>query len=347
MGTTADYPAASDIFAIRTNDMGDTVWTRTFDFGAEPDIAYSVCAAPGGGFIIAATRMSTYYRMELLRITNDGNLMWNKEFYLYSWGEGRSVIATTDGGFMVAGSLNNDACLLKLDSAGTTQWAKTYPGSEGNSSVAYAVQQTLDGGSVVSGNQVFDDWLLRTDALGDTLWQHAFPYGLPMAVTPIDNGGYALCTTSYNNLIFLHADNGGNIPCDQLTIPTEMNDVTPNVSSPALTSGYLVGMGMPATVQGSGGAFTTTCESNGLAEVGTIPPPLVAPNPANDRCKVSFGTSHFDALEVLTMQGAVLRRMSTRGRSQMEVPLKDLAQGPYLIHLIGPLPQNLRLSVAR
>lgn len=327
--------------------MGDTVWTRTFDFGAETDIAYSVCTAPGGGFIIAATRMSTYYRMELLRITDDGNLMWNKEFYLYSWGEGRSVIATSVGGFMVAGSVNNDACLLKLDSTGTTQWAKTYPSSEGDYSVAYAVQQTMDGGFVVSGNQSFDDWLMRTDALGDTLWQHAYSYASPMAVTPIDNGGYALCTTSYNDLIFLRTDVGGNIPCDQLTIPTKVNDVTPNVSSPALTSGHLAGMGMPATVQGSGGVFTTACESNGLAESGTMPRSLVAPNPANDHCTVSFGTSHFDALEVMTMQGAVLRRMSTRGRSQMEVPLQDLAQGPYLIHLIGPVPQNLRLSVVR
>lgn len=349
VGGAADYPTASNIFAVRTNDSGDTLWTRTYDLGAGDDIAFSVCMALGGGFLIAATKESVYFRMELLRINDDGNLIWNKEFNYSNWGEGRSVIATSDGGFMVAGSLNNDACLLKLDPAGTVQWAKTYPSTEGDYSVIYAAQQTMDGGYVVNGFHDYLDWWMKTDAVGDTLWQHFLPYSSSMAnsVTETTNGSYALCSTDNASLVFLHSDMNGNIPCDQMTFPVEVQNVTPNEGNPAVSIGYLAGMGIPVTQQGSGGEFTTECESTGLAEVGTGPHYLISPNPANNRCTVSFGTSHYDALEVVTMQGAVVLRMHLDSQPQMEVPLDDLAQGPYLIHLTGPVPQYLHFLVAR
>lgn len=346
VGPTAENP--SNMFAIRTNDMGDTVWTRTFQIGAESNIAYSVCTVPEGGFVIAGTKdvPNTSSRMELLRIADDGNLMWNKEIHAYNWGEGRSVIATNHG-FLVGGGLNNDACLLKLDPTGTTQWAMLYPSIEGEYSIAYTVQATADGGYVVSGLHDYFEWLMKTDAVGDTIWQHAYNYGWPMAVTQIDNGGFALCTTSYNDLIFLRTDDGGSIPCDQAAIPMYAGGMPTSVSSPSVTSGHLVGMGMPETIQGTGGAFTLECSTVGLAEVGTGLHCLVSPNPANDHCMVLFGSSHFDALEVVTMQGAVVLHRAAEGLSRMEVSLENLAPGPYLLHLIGPVSLTSRLFVAR
>jgi len=68
-----------------------------------------------------------------------------------SGAEARSIIQTTDGGFIAVGEtgINGDMYIVKLNSSGQLQWSKTIGGS--GQDLALSVVQTNDGGFAVSG----------------------------------------------------------------------------------------------------------------------------------------------------------------------------------------------------
>jgi hypothetical protein len=98
---------------------------------------------------------------------------------------GKSVKQTTDGGYIVAGSVYNyydgfrnkeDGWLLRTDSEGNVLWKKTYGEAEYDD-VCNSVCQTSDGGFIMTGFTASfskgaeqDLWLIKTDAAGDTIW---------------------------------------------------------------------------------------------------------------------------------------------------------------------------------
>ena len=65
--------------------------------------------------------------------------------------EARSIIQTTDGGFIAVGEtgINGDMYIVKLNSSGQLGWSKTIGGS--GQDLALSVVQTTDGGYAVSG----------------------------------------------------------------------------------------------------------------------------------------------------------------------------------------------------
>ncbi len=94
----------------------------------------------------------------------------------------RSIIQTTDGGYVAAGYSNscnadNDLFLFKTDSLGKMLWAKDFgdPGDEWG----WKVLQTTDGGlifvgrSQVSGHD-YDAVIVRTDSAGNILWKKTY-----------------------------------------------------------------------------------------------------------------------------------------------------------------------------
>ena len=102
---------------------------------------------------------------------------------------------TADGGYIMTGiatSSNGDVSenfgeddlwVVKLDSAGTLQWERSYGGSENDRGVS--IVQTPDGGYIVGGitwsndgdvtghHGDWDIWVLRLDSSGDLLWQRS------------------------------------------------------------------------------------------------------------------------------------------------------------------------------
>jgi hypothetical protein len=97
---------------------------------------------------------------------------------------GRSVQQTTDGGFIVTGETSlgegpSDMYLVKTNSEGTIQWAKSFGGA-GNE-YGYSVQQTSDGGFIVVGNTdtyvaggPWDMYLVKTTSDGTLQWSKTF-----------------------------------------------------------------------------------------------------------------------------------------------------------------------------
>ncbi|MBI4721675.1 MAG: T9SS type A sorting domain-containing protein [Candidatus Stahlbacteria bacterium] len=105
-GWTASFGAGQgDVYLIRTDEHGDTLWTRTYG-GVKDDEGYSVQETKDGGFIITGFTCSFGAGKEdvyLIRTNSEGDTLWTKTFGGIDSDGGRSVQETNDGGFIIAG----------------------------------------------------------------------------------------------------------------------------------------------------------------------------------------------------------------------------------------------------
>ncbi|MBC8278730.1 MAG: hypothetical protein H8E46_10905, partial [FCB group bacterium] len=218
-GMTESYGAGGyDVYLIKTNALGDTIWTQTFG-GSDDDYGNSVQQTIDGGYIIAGSTnsFSSYGSRVYLIKTNDyGDTLWTKTFGEDGFNSARSIQQTSDGGYIVAGSTNSygllycDVYLIKTDAFGDTLWTKTFGGDYidyGNS-----VQQTSDGGYIITGEALAnvsgeqDVYLIKTDTYGDTLWTNTFGSDYEeegISVQQTSDGGYIIAGYTFNSFVWL------------------------------------------------------------------------------------------------------------------------------------------------
>lgn len=125
--------------------------------------------------------------------------------------EGRSVVQTLDGGYIMAGSSSSfgngssDVLLVKTDDHGIAQFMKTYGGSDIDR--GYAVLQLSDSGYAISGytssfgSGGYDAYLIRTDKNGDTLWTKTYggaDWDFVYSCVPTGDSGFVMAGNSYS-----------------------------------------------------------------------------------------------------------------------------------------------------
>jgi hypothetical protein len=187
VGSTMSFgPGEPNVYLVRTDSLGDTMWTRTYG-GDAVDVGASVQQTFDGGFIVAGWTMSFGaggFDVYLVKTDADGDTQWTRTFGGTEGDMGWSIRQTADNGYIVIGSTKSpgadsqDVWLIRTDANGDTLWTRTFggPGTEWGSSV----QPTRDGGYIVTGmTSSFgagggDVYLIKTDALGDTMWTRTF-----------------------------------------------------------------------------------------------------------------------------------------------------------------------------
>ncbi len=182
-------PDTANVYLIKTNTSGDTLWTRTYG-GRDDDWGYSVRQTVDSGYIIAgrtasfgAGNMDVY----LIKTDASGYALWTRTYGGTSYDYGFPVQQTSDGGYIIAGHTYSfgtgtpdhpNVYLIKANASGETLWTKTYGGT--NYDEGYSVRQTVDGGYVIAGYTYSfaagsnDVYLIKTDASGDTLWTKTY-----------------------------------------------------------------------------------------------------------------------------------------------------------------------------
>jgi alpha-tubulin suppressor-like RCC1 family protein len=176
-GMTQSFGAGGiDIYIIKTNNLGDTLWTKTFG-GSGQDYAWSVIQTLDGSYAITGYTQSFgagNADMFLLKLSNSGAIQWSKTYGGTNADWGQQLIQTNDLGYAILGHTNSfgagsdDIYLIKTDSTGNLSWSKTFGGSL--SEQGYSLQQSNDNGFIItgttssfSGNYIY---LIKTDALG-------------------------------------------------------------------------------------------------------------------------------------------------------------------------------------
>lgn len=113
-GRTRSFGAGNfDVYLLKVDASGDTVWTNTFG-GTGDDAAFSVVVSRDQGEEVYTITGKTDsfgdgdYDLYLLRVDADGNLIWEWTFGDDRFDEiGRWVIHSNDGGLVIAGDFGS------------------------------------------------------------------------------------------------------------------------------------------------------------------------------------------------------------------------------------------------
>lgn len=206
-------PDTGSVWLIRTDQMGDTVWTKSYG-GDYYDVGCDMQQTPDEGYIISGI---TGRNAWLIKTDAMGDTIWTK-IYPNILNEANSLDQTSDGGYILTGGNFNDSKigLIKTDSLGDTLWTKTYLNGSGSS-----VIETSDSGYIVTGYD-FDQWalcLIKTDLNGNTEWIKSYPHGqywesYGNSVQQTSDGGYVVAgyqsfNGMWHNLLIFRTDSDG------------------------------------------------------------------------------------------------------------------------------------------
>jgi len=170
-----------DAYLIKTDGDGNLLWNRTYS-SEGVDYGRSVKQTSDGGYVITGyTRAfaisggdSDDCAVWLFKTDEDGDVEWSRT---YGGGCGKSVLQTSDGGYVIGG-YTNDFLLIKTDPDGYMTWNKTY--DIGREDTAFSFIQTSDGGYLVVGvtrsfpERVHDAWVVKTGPGGNMEWNRTY-----------------------------------------------------------------------------------------------------------------------------------------------------------------------------
>jgi hypothetical protein len=191
-----------DIYLIKTDENCDTLWSKSYgDY--ETDQGYDIRQLPDNGFIIAGTtrggsELDFHSSAYVIRTDSIGGLLWTKSYSINGIADCHGIVASNDGGFVLAGSTQdrqnylNELFLLKIDPQGDSLWIKTY--QDNIASTISSIQQTFDGKFVFTGGS----GILKTDIGGNIIWSKIIN-GWGLSIKETSDQGYIISGVSDSN----------------------------------------------------------------------------------------------------------------------------------------------------
>jgi len=186
-------------------------WQKTFG-GSDDDRATAIVQTLDGGFAVLGFAKSTDIAVSenagskdfwLLKLTSNGNLLWEKSFGFSGADYGTDLIETKEGGFLITGVLDvsasdgqgsakstatkhsgGDYWAIKTDHTGALEWSRFFGGSF--TEVPLGVLETDAHNFVIVGSSdskdfnisnnkgSYDFWIIKISTEGTLLWEKSF-----------------------------------------------------------------------------------------------------------------------------------------------------------------------------
>ncbi len=183
----AGFSDPADFCIVKTDDRGTQLWTKSFGSPQNDDVCYDLVQTGNGEFALGGNTYS-YGEGEndfwMLIVDEDGDSLSSHTYGAVRADYCNAMIQTVDDGFALAGSRwywvgenwpprdSANACLIKTDPNGTTEWVREYRASE-----FMSLTQTNDGGFALIGNNGLGlgaVTIFRVNSQGDSLWSTPF-----------------------------------------------------------------------------------------------------------------------------------------------------------------------------
>ena len=196
-----------DFWIVKTNSMGDSVWTRSFG-GTGSDYCEGIKATDDGGCIAVGWTYSTDGDVTgnhggrdawVIKVDSSGNLEWQKALGGSNWDYAHNVAIASDGNYIIGGTSDSqdgdvwdnngwyDYWLVKLNTTGDTLWTRSYGGT--GDDYLRSMQKTCDDGYIMVGSSYSDDgmvsghhgstdsldaWMVKVDEMGNLEWEMSY-----------------------------------------------------------------------------------------------------------------------------------------------------------------------------
>ncbi len=189
--STSQVPASwSSPVELQTNITGEA--------------GYSVFQLSDGSLILNTANQTCTF---LVKLDPSNHLAWTKPIQI---DQNKTILPrllpTRDGGYVLAGIVDNLYALVKTDTQGNIQWTKMFS-SEAPINYFMSIIQTQDGGFAIAGfgEKVEEGlgwiWFAKTDSAGNMSWNETLSGPLadcPSTVFQTSDGGYVMSCVSYS-----------------------------------------------------------------------------------------------------------------------------------------------------
>ncbi len=256
-GDVSENAGSFDYWIVKIDGSGTIEWEKSWGFEGN-DRAFGVIQTSDGGYFATgfldvgfvegdegndltdsqATRASQHSLGDLwgIKMDADGNKIWRRYFGGSHVDQGKDIIETADGGFLLIGISEssdydisnargaNDFWIVKVNAEGDMLWEKSLGGSE--SEFAYSVTNTTDGNFIITGDTRSSDfdvssfkgnadvWAVKFNSSnGSILWEKTFGgtnFDSSRGITSLDNGKYLISGNSSSYDLDVSSNNGVN-----------------------------------------------------------------------------------------------------------------------------------------
>jgi hypothetical protein len=198
-----------DAWVVKTNSSGVIEWQKTIG-GSLNDLLHRIIQTTDGGYIAVGDSYSNDLDVSghhgsslstdiwVVKLSSTGAIEWQKSLGGSSGDIGRDIIATSGGGYIIAGAAastdgdvtgnhgsSDDGWVVKLTNTGSIDWQKCYGGT--NSDYLKSIVQTSDG-YVIGGMShsadgdltgittygYMDYWVTKVNNTGVQQWTKCF-----------------------------------------------------------------------------------------------------------------------------------------------------------------------------
>jgi hypothetical protein len=258
-GTLGSLSQTGRIFVIRTDAAGNESWNKTLQESSHS--VTSIVETPDPGYVMTAdSRDSIPGGFLVIKLDQSGNEVWTRLFKNGELVKNTTVGTTSDGGFIIAGSVYRNTSpapplwngfIMKTSADGREQWTRVFKGN--NSDYTAFATQTADDGYIAAGTtgsygmNGVSAYLLRLNAFGNEDWFVPYeigPENTAMSVVQTVDGGYILAGTSRSDnvplpakdLFFVRTDSQGKEQWRKIVPGWGRNSSTPLISAADGTS---------------------------------------------------------------------------------------------------------------
>jgi len=211
IGSTNSTGAGNyDIWLLKTNANGDTLWTKTYG-GPNNDEGYCLRQTNDNGFIITGYKSIPNHSIDgwVFKTDTVGNIEWEYTFGTDLNGESASSLVPTDENtFLVSGNLASKSYIFEIDIEGNILWEQSYFPNQNSSTTS--ICKINDSTFVVVGSfQMYSAglWypnLFTIDSEGN------LGYQLTYALMGAGNFNF-ITNTKDGGMVFGGAENGENV----------------------------------------------------------------------------------------------------------------------------------------
>jgi hypothetical protein len=213
--TTSWGSGKEDVYVVRIDADGDTVWTRTYG-GSARDEGRSICRTSDGCLVVAGSTQSFGMGLDdmyLIKIDAAGDTVWTLTLGGVESDWAQSVCETPEGCYGVGGTSgsntgNRDICVAKVDAGGSAVWQRYYGSTGGvDPDWGMSVCATPDSGITLAGYQALEGKdpgevvILGLDKDGTQAYYRKYAsayyqYGCGICAT--HDGGFVVCGADKN-----------------------------------------------------------------------------------------------------------------------------------------------------